>query len=324
VALGKPVLVRERTFARANWPEGRAQVAAVRRMAAFVSAAWAARMPAVAGTRASGRRRNRCSADPSRPTREPRPKFNRRALLAAGVAGALPVTAEAMTQNEGGGWWPPKGMKKRFAAAMETGMQDYELAVSRRKKTLFANIPPGSRILEVGIGTGTNLASLPRDCVVVGLDPNPYMSSYAQRRADGLVTRGLRLELVQGTAERIPFDDSSFDAVVCTLTFCSVRDPERVLLEIQRVLRPRGVFVFIEHVRADEDPLLRAAQTLLTPLQVLLADGCHLARPTAALIRKFGSDFDSIAIEDFQVPELGVEGALISKQISGVAVKRAA
>lgn len=213
-------------------------------------------------------------------------------------------------------------MKKGFAQGMETGMGDYELAVSQRKRKLFEslNLPDGSlRVLDVGIGTGPNLVYLPADTSCVGLDPNPFMFKYAEQKAAGLVTRGLSLKLLQGDAESIPCDNNSFDAVICTLTLCSVKSPERALSEILRVLRPGGTFLFIEHVCANEAPILRACQTIFNPLQILLADGCRLNRDTGKIIQESGG-FELIEIENFSV-DLGINGALISRQISGRAVK---
>lgn len=213
-------------------------------------------------------------------------------------------------------------MKKSFAQGMETGMAEYELAVSERKRKLFENlnVSDGSlTALDVGIGTGPNLVYLPANTSCVGLDPNPFMFKYAEQKAAGLATRGLGLKLLRGDAESIPCDDASFDAVICTLTLCSVKSPERAISEILRVLKPGGTFLFIEHVSARESPPLRAAQIVFNPLQILLADNCHLTRDTGKMIQDCGG-FESIEMEYFTV-DLGLNGALISRQISGWAVK---
>lgn len=210
-------------------------------------------------------------------------------------------------------------MKKAFANGMAFGMGDYELAVAQRKRRLFASIPPRSRVLDVGIGAGPNLPYLPDDCEVTGLDPNPYMFPFADKRAAGLASRGIRLEVVEGAAEAIPFADGSFDAVLCTLTLCSVRDVQTAVKEMQRVLVSGGKLCFVEHVHAEEGGL-RTAQTLLTPLQVLLADGCHLNRDSGSLVQKYGTEFSECEVERFEV-DLGFEGKLISSQASGRAIK---
>jgi SAM-dependent methyltransferase len=253
-------------------------------------------------------------------------RVSRRQLLSAVVEiPTLGITMAADGNGEAGrkrsGWWPPDNMKRQFAEGMETGMGDYELAVANRKRELFSRLGNEITVLDVGIGTGPNLAYLPSGSSCVGLEPNKFMWPYVRRKVEGLATRGISLRLLQGSAEAIPCESESFDVVLCTLTLCSVTRPEQALREIQRVLKPGGSFLFVEHVCASGEPLLRAAQTILSPLQVLLADGCHLNRDTAALIRKVGTDFDTIDIENFTV-DLGVDGALISRQISGIATKR--
>jgi SAM-dependent methyltransferase len=90
---------------------------------------------------------------------------------------------------------------------------------------------------------------------------------------------------VQGSGERLPFGDGEFDAVVCTLVLCSVADPVACVREMARVLRPGGRLLFVEHVRAPEPGWTRTAQSLLDPLQVVLADGCHLSRDTLGVLR---------------------------------------
>lgn len=60
---------------------------------------------------------------------------------------------------------------------------------------------------------------------------------------------------------------------------CSVADVQAAIKELYRVLKPGGKLLFLEHVVAGKEwPLLRLSQTALNPLQILLADGCHLDR----------------------------------------------
>ncbi len=147
------------------------------------------------------------------------------------------------------------------------------------------------------------------------------MDKYALQKAATLANKGIKLEMHRGVAENIPFADAEFDAVVSTLTLCSVRSPRQAISEIQRVLTPGGKFVFIEHVLAKDSPGLFMAQTVLNPLQVLLADGCNLNRDTASLIKQYGTDFGEVKFEEFSV-DLGIAGALISRQVIGSATKK--
>ena len=140
------------------------------------------------------------------------------------------------------------------------------------------------------------------------------MFEYARTAAADAGLAAERLTLVEGLVERMPFGNGSFDFVVCTLTLCSVRSPAAALAEVQRVLRPGGKLLFVEHVRAFRPGLTRVSQTVLDPLQQLLADNCHLTRDTGRLIEEAG--FASVDVQQFEV-----DGAsLIAPHVSGVAV----
>src|SRR3546814_13527450 len=76
------------------------------------------------------------------------------------------------------------------------------------------------------------------------IDPSPALLSKAYRRAKDLP---FVVEFLERTAETIPMDDQSFDAVVTTWTLCSVSDIAVALREMQRVLKPGGTLLFAEH-----------------------------------------------------------------------------
>jgi ubiquinone/menaquinone biosynthesis C-methylase UbiE len=89
--------------------------------------------------------------------------------------------------------------------------------------------------------------------------------------------------VVQAPAEALPFADDSFDTAVCTLVLCTVDDPGRALEEIDRVLRPGGALLFMEHVRSD-DPRLARWQDRLEGVWLRIGHGCHCNRRTGRLI----------------------------------------
>lgn len=142
------------------------------------------------------------------------------------------------------------------------------------------------RVLEVGMGTGLNLPYYDKSRVsaVVGVDPGLQLHHLAQRRADAA---GLRVELVGLSAERIPFDDASFDSVVVTYSLCTIPDPLAALREMRRVLRPEGELLFCEHGLAP-DPGVQAWQHRLDPLWGRIAGGCQLSRDVPALLAEAG------------------------------------
>lgn len=148
------------------------------------------------------------------------------------------------------------------------------------------------RVLELGIGMGFNLRFYDPAKVtsVTGVDPSPELRAMAQAaERDG----ALAVRVEDGTAEALPFEDASFDTVVCTFTLCSVCTPPLALSEARRVLKPAGRFLFCEHGLAP-DPGIAKWQRRIEPFWKRIAGGCHLTRPVA----------DSIAAAGFEVERL--------------------
>ncbi len=142
------------------------------------------------------------------------------------------------------------------------------------------------RVLEIGIGTGLNLAhyDLARVRSLVGVDPAGQMHALAQRRG---ARAGLAVELHALSAERLPFDAGAFDCVVCTYTLCSVPDPALALREVLRVLAPAGRLLFAEHGLAPDAAVARW-QRRIEPWWGRCAGGCHLSRDVPGLLREAG------------------------------------
>ncbi|WP_374356722.1 class I SAM-dependent methyltransferase [Limnohabitans sp.] len=140
------------------------------------------------------------------------------------------------------------------------------------------------RVLEIGMGTGRNLPFYDRSKLtqLVGVDPALQMHRLARRRSE---KAGINVDLVGLSAERLPLPDDSFDTVVCTYTLCSIPDPVAALVEVRRVLKPGGRFLFCEHGRSP-DPVLARWQERIQPLWMPLAGGCHLTRDVPALLRE--------------------------------------
>jgi ubiquinone/menaquinone biosynthesis C-methylase UbiE len=111
------------------------------------------------------------------------------------------------------------------------------------------------RTLEIGSGTGLNLLHYPDDLdSLVLAEPDPSM----RRRLENPVLRSeLDVKVIDAGAEHLPFGDATIDTVVSTLVLCTVDAPDTALHEIQRVLRPDGQLLFIEHVRSDSPQLAR-------------------------------------------------------------------
>ncbi len=185
--------------------------------------------------------------------------------------------------------------------------------MAERKRPLLETLH--GTVLEIGPGTGANLAYYRRDTRWIGLEPNRYMHAGLRERAHRF---GIAAELHLDPAEKMSLADASVDAVVSTLVLCSVEDPPAVLSEIRRVLRPRGRFVFLEHVAASQGTMLRRVQRLARPLWRWFACGCTLDRDLEAALQRSG--FSAVELERFRVPWTAV-APLVAPHLIGVAVR---
>ncbi|MBM3289627.1 MAG: class I SAM-dependent methyltransferase [Candidatus Hydrogenedentes bacterium] len=164
---------------------------------------------------------------------------------------------------------------------------------SRQMSRVRAAVLSGVRgdVFEVGVGTGLNLPHYPDHVKrLTTADPNEGMCAFARERS---AAAGIEVTHYTVSGESLPVDDGSFDCVVCTWTLCSIPDAARALREVHRILRPHGTFRFVEHGIADDDTV-RRWQHRLTPLNKILADGCHLNRDMRTLIAAQNFRFDKI------------------------------
>jgi ubiquinone/menaquinone biosynthesis C-methylase UbiE len=190
---------------------------------------------------------------------------------------------------------PAVGLYKRlFARYYDSVQEAYEEYIAPRKRSLLGGVE--GTVVEIGPGTGANLAYLPHGCRWIGVEPNRYMHPQLRRRA---VDAGVEAEFRLGSAERIEASDAIADVAVSTLVLCSVPDMARCLAEIRRVLKPGGRFLFIEHV-IGKTRALRIAQWFMRPAWYAFGDGCRTNRDIASAIRSAG--FRSVEIEEFVAP----------------------
>ncbi|KAK1437728.1 hypothetical protein QVD17_03524 [Tagetes erecta] len=211
----------------------------------------------------------------------------------------------------------PDWYEEFYAVAMDASMKSYEAEIAGYKSQLFANLTrKAANILEIGIGTGPNLKYYGNlDVSVVGVDPNRKMEKYAQAAARASGLPSTQFKFVHAVAEALPVSDASIDAVVGTLVLCSVKDVNKTLQEVKRVLKPGGIYIFVEHVAAKDGTFLKVIQRTLDPLQQAVADGCHLTRETADSISAAG--FSSTDIEKVFLSS----ASLINPHAYGIAYK---
>jgi ubiquinone/menaquinone biosynthesis C-methylase UbiE len=142
----------------------------------------------------------------------------------------------------------------------------------------------GGDVLEIGAGTGSNLAHYNGKVEsLVFTEPEPAMLRRLQKKAREETPLA---KILRAPAEDLPFEDDSFDTVVSTLVLCGVDDQARALRELRRVLRPGGRLLFLEHVRSDEEALARF-QDRMNWLNRLVVQ-CDCNRPTLTTIEATG------------------------------------
>lgn len=125
------------------------------------------------------------------------------------------------------------------------------------------NIPPGAKVLEVGVGTGLSLSAYPSHAQVTGIDIAPRMLARARRK---VVEHGWHhIELRQMDALYMDFADEQFDYVMAFHIVSVVPDSHRLLQEILRVSKSQGTVVIINHFRSERKWLARAID-MLDPL----------------------------------------------------------
>jgi ubiquinone/menaquinone biosynthesis C-methylase UbiE len=171
-------------------------------------------------------------------------------------------------------------LRKRFFAATYDSMirKSEEAGLGDMRHGLLAGA--GGRVLEIGGGTGANLAHYDGKIEsLVVTEPDPAMLRRLQRKAR---EQAPLAKILRAPAEDLPFEDDGFDVVVSTLVLCGVDDQQRSLREIRRVLRPGGHLLFLEHVRSD-DPGLARFQDRINWLNRVVV-GCDCNRPTLASI----------------------------------------
>ncbi len=139
------------------------------------------------------------------------------------------------------------------------------------------------RVLEVGMGTGHNLAFYDPAKVemVWGLEPADAMRKRAQKN---IAASAIPVEWLGLPGEQIPLDDNSADTILLTFTLCSITDWQSALANMRRVLKPGGKLLFCEHGLAP-DANVAKWQHRLNAIWGKFAGGCNINRPIPDLIR---------------------------------------
>jgi ubiquinone/menaquinone biosynthesis C-methylase UbiE len=168
----------------------------------------------------------------------------------------------------------------RFAAFLASRETDVER--DYRRETLAGL---RGRVLEIGSGSGPNFPYYPESVTeLVSVEPEPNLRAKAEEAARAV---GRPVRVVDAVAERLPFEDGSFDAAVAVLVLCSVPDQGAALAELHRVVKPGGELRFYEHV-VGSSRRLAVLQRALAPSLAVVFGGCRADRDTGAAIEAAG------------------------------------
>jgi phosphatidylethanolamine/phosphatidyl-N-methylethanolamine N-methyltransferase len=131
-----------------------------------------------------------------------------------------------------------------------------------RQRAIEAAERVGGRILEVGVGTGISLPKYANENRLVGVDISDAMLEKARERV-----RKLKLSHVEAIevmdAERLAFDDESFDVVVAQYVVTAVPNPEAALDEFARVVKPGGEIIITTRIGAESGLRGQIEKTLM-------------------------------------------------------------
>ena len=127
-------------------------------------------------------------------------------------------------------------MRENYKDYPDTQPKGFEAFHASTVEPIFCEIPPGSRVLDVGCNSG-EMMKLLRDgkgCDVEGVDISTNALKIARKK---------KLKVHNATAEKLPFPDASFDVVILREVLVHIHEPVKALKEIRRVLRPNGMLL---------------------------------------------------------------------------------
>ncbi|NRB41968.1 MAG: methyltransferase domain-containing protein [Pseudomonadales bacterium] len=156
------------------------------------------------------------------------------------------------------------------------------------------------KVLEIGAGTGASLDLYPsKSSLEIYLsEPDENMRSQLEEKVKDKKLDNV--SILSCASENIESEDNFYDYVFVSLVCCSVNDIEASLIEIKRVLKQDGSFIFLEHVAAENGSSRRKWQNRLNVLWRKLAGNCHLNRETEQHIKNAGFTITEIKHESMR------------------------
>jgi ubiquinone/menaquinone biosynthesis C-methylase UbiE len=186
--------------------------------------------------------------------------------------------------------------------------------VAQHRDDLLAGLT--GAVVEVGAGNGLNFRHYPATVTsVLAVEPEDHLRELAEA---SVRTAAVPVTVVEGTADRLPAEDGSFDAVVASLVLCSVADQAVALAEMRRVLRPGGELRFMEHVAAGTPAHRRVQRIADATIWPTCFGGCHASRDTVPAIAAAG--FTVTDVRAYKIPDSSLPWPT-SPHVLGVAVR---
>ena len=170
-----------------------------------------------------------------------------------------------------------------FGKSFEAGRQQTLDSINRRR---------GLRVLEVGVSTGLSLPDYHPDNTIVGIDASEEMLRLAHER---VAKKGLKNieSLVEMDAQKMTFEDGSFDVVVAMYVMTVVEDPQAVMDELKRVCKPGGDIYIVNHFSAEKAGLRLKFERMIANFAELL--GWHADMPMSPLLSNAGIEIVTIS-----------------------------
>jgi phosphatidylethanolamine/phosphatidyl-N-methylethanolamine N-methyltransferase len=155
----------------------------------------------------------------------------------------------------------------------------------------------GDQVLEVGVGTGINAGLYPRDCTVTGID---LSSSMLEKARDRIARKEIsNVRLLEMDAANLKFSDGAFDIVYAPYLISVVPDPVAVAREMNRVCRPGGRIIILNHFRSA-NPFFASIERAISPFTVHIGFAADLDLP--AFLAQ--AELKPVSIEKVNIPRI--------------------
>ncbi|HRE01375.1 MAG TPA: methyltransferase domain-containing protein [Ilumatobacteraceae bacterium] len=169
-------------------------------------------------------------------------------------------------------------------------------------------------VLEIGFGTGHNLAHYPPSVSRIhAVEPSARSIELAAER---IAASSAEVVVSGDDAQQLALADESFATVVSTWSLCTIPDPDAAMAEIVRVLKPGGRFHFVEHGKSPDAKVARR-QRRFEPMWRRMSGNCHITRNIDDIVRSSG--LEMVSLNTFAHPK---DFKVMNWTFEGVAVRR--